>query len=76
MRSRETIVFFDRLCEEIQASYVITDDFGGASQAVSHLVKTGCRQVAYFSGPDDISTNFNRQMGYVEGLKKKWHYGH
>ncbi len=67
------IVFFDRLSEEIDASYVITDDFGGALKAVNHLVKTDCSKIAYFSGPDDISTNFNRQMGYIEGLKNGGH---
>lgn len=64
------IVFFDRSCEEIEASCVVTDDFNGAIMALDHLVRTGCKKIAYFSGPEDISTNFNRQMGYVEGLKK------
>jgi DNA-binding LacI/PurR family transcriptional regulator len=64
------IVFFDRSCEEIEASYVVTDDFGGAISALDHLVRTGCKKIAYFSGPEDISTNFNRKMGYLEGLKK------
>jgi DNA-binding LacI/PurR family transcriptional regulator len=64
------VVFFDRLCEEIEASYVVTDDFGGAILAIDQLARTGCRRIAYFGGPEDISTNFNRQMGYLEGLKK------
>lgn len=64
------VVFFDRSCEEIEASYVVTDDFGGAISALDHLVRTGCRKIAYFSGPEDISTNFNRKMGYLEGLKE------
>jgi DNA-binding LacI/PurR family transcriptional regulator len=63
------VVFFDRSCEEIQTSYVVTDDFGGAIQAITHLVKTGCRKIAYFAGPEDLSTNFNRKMGYLEGLR-------
>jgi DNA-binding LacI/PurR family transcriptional regulator len=64
------VVFFDRSCEEIEASYIITDDFRGAILALDHLVRTGCKKIAYFSGPEDISTNFNRLMGYLEGLKK------
>lgn len=63
------VVFFDRSCEEIATSYVVTDDFGGAIQAINYLVKTGCKRIAYFAGPEDISTNFNRQMGYLEGLR-------
>lgn len=64
------VVFFDRSCEEVEASYVVTDDFGGAILALDHLIRTGCKKIAYFSGPEDISTNFNRKMGYLEGLKK------
>lgn len=64
------IVFFDRLCEDINASYVVTDDFNGAITAIDHFARTGCKNVAYLSGPDDISTNFNRYIGYREGLKK------
>lgn len=64
------VVFFDRLYEDIKASYVITDDFNGAISAIDHLVKTGCRRIAYLGGPEDFSTNFNREMGYREGLRK------
>lgn len=64
------VVFFDRLCEDIKASYVITDDFNGAISAMDHLIKTGCRNIAYFGGPTDLSTNFNRETGYREGLRK------
>jgi DNA-binding LacI/PurR family transcriptional regulator len=64
------IVFFDRLCEDMDVSYVITDDFNGAISAIDHLAKTGCKKVAYFGGPENLSTNFNRHMGYHEGLKK------
>jgi len=64
------IVFFDRIFEDLKASYVITDDFNGAISAVDYLVKTGCKKIAYFCGPEDLSTNFNREMGYMEGLRK------
>lgn len=64
------LVLFDRSFEEIEASYVVTDDFGGAISALDHLVRTGCKKIAYFSGPEDLSTNFNRQIGYLEGLKR------
>jgi DNA-binding LacI/PurR family transcriptional regulator len=64
------IVFFDRLCEDMDVSYVITDDFNGAIAAIDHMALTGCKKVAYFGGPENLSTNFNRHMGYHEGLKK------
>ena len=64
------VVFFDRLCEDIDVSYVITDDFNGAIAAIDHLTQTGCKKIAYFGGPENLSTNFNRHMGYYEALKK------
>jgi len=64
------IVFFDRICEDLKASYVTTNDFDGATAAIDHLVKTGCRKIAYLCGPEDLSTNFSRETGYREGLRK------
>lgn len=63
-------VLIDRTCEDIEASYVITNDFEGAFQAVEYLIKTGCKKIIYIKGPANISTSFNRYMGYVESLKK------
>jgi LacI family transcriptional regulator len=70
IREGVPVVFIDRLCEDIRTSYVITDDFNGTISAIDHLVKTGCRKIAYFCGPEDLSTNFNRQIGYREGIRK------
>ncbi|RMG56499.1 MAG: LacI family transcriptional regulator [Bacteroidetes bacterium] len=64
------VVFFDRLAEDVEASYVITDDFEGARQAVKHLIDTGCRRIVHVKGPEHISTTFNRYLGYREALKQ------
>lgn len=64
------VVFFDRISEDIDAPYVITDDFDGAFKAVEHLILSGCKKIAHIKGPHTISTTFNRYMGYVEALKK------
>jgi len=64
------LVLIDRICEDIETNYVITDDFEGARQAVEHLISTDCRQIVYIKGPESISTTFNRYMGYAEALKK------
>ena len=47
IQSGVPVVFFDRLYEDIKASYVITDDFNGAISAIDHLVKTGCQKIGY-----------------------------
>ncbi len=64
------VVFLDRMCEDIQTSYVMTDDFEGAKMATEYLIQTGCKSIAFLKGPENISTAFRRFMGYKEGLKK------
>lgn len=64
------LVFIDRTCEDVETSYVITNDFEGAFQATEHLISSGSGQIVYIHGPTHISTTFNRLMGYREALKK------
>src|SRR5512133_3060556 len=43
------LVFFDRVCPEIESHRVVTDDEYGGYLATEHLIKTGCRNIAHFS---------------------------
>jgi DNA-binding LacI/PurR family transcriptional regulator len=65
------IVFLDRMCEDIDAPYVMTDDFEGARIATDFLVGNGCEKIAFLIGPENLSTSFSRLMGYKEALKKR-----
>ncbi len=49
------IVFFDRVCHEIETAKVTTDDFTSGFNATEHLIKKGCRNIAYFSVSDNLS---------------------
>ena len=42
------LVFFDRICTGVNASRVVVDDYLGAYNAVTHLIETGCRHIAYY----------------------------
>ncbi len=64
------LVFMDRQCEELESSHVISNDFDGALNAVDHLIQMGHRRIAHIKGPKLLSTTFNRQMGYIESLKR------
>ncbi len=64
------IVFLDRATEDLDASYVITDDFQGACKAVEFLVQSGCQHIGHVKGPEQISTTFQRFLGYRETLRK------
>lgn len=70
MDSGTPLVLVDRFSEEIETPYVISDDFKGAFSAVDHLCQSGCRNIMYIKGPENLSTTFNRYMGYKEALRK------
>lgn len=64
------IVFFDRICEEIESDRVIVDDFEGAFNAVDYLIKTGCKRIAHYSGPQNLQIAYQRKRGYISALEK------
>ncbi len=64
------VVFFDRAPEEIETDKVIVDDFEGAFTAVDYLIKTGCRRIAHFAGPQHLQISYLRKRGYISALEK------
>jgi len=64
------VVFFDRACEEIETDKVIVDDFEGAYNAVDYLIKTGCRRIAHYAGPQHLQIGYLRKRGYISALEK------
>lgn len=63
------IVFFDRICGDIDTDRVIVDDFKGAYAAVQHLISVGCKRIAHLSAPQTMQIAQKRQMGYIQALK-------
>ena len=45
------LVFYDRICTGLDCSRVVVDDYMGAFNAVSYLIQTGCKRVAYYGSP-------------------------
>lgn len=66
------IVFFDRVLPKIAASKVMQDDYNGAADAVSHLLKQGYRNIAHITGPKDLNFTAKRLKGYEDTLR---HHG-
>jgi LacI family transcriptional regulator len=64
------IVFFDRICHEIETAKVITDDFASAFIATEHLIQNGCKDIAYLSISENLSIDNKRKQGYLEALNK------
>ena len=64
------IVFFDRICEEIEADRIVVDDYNGAYCATEYLVLTGYNRIAHLAGPQKISICSLRYQGYKSALEK------
>lgn len=64
------IVMFDRISEEVDCDKVIVDDYDSAVNAIQHLVKSGCRNIALLSSIDNLSVGKLRAKGFYAGIEK------
>ena len=62
------LVVFDRYSKELECSKVIIDNKMAAKEAVTHLIKNGCRNIAFLSGPAHLQISKERKLGYQEAL--------
>ncbi|NCC99381.1 MAG: LacI family transcriptional regulator [Bacteroidia bacterium] len=63
------LVFFDRICTGLKTDRVIADDYTGAYNAVEHLIKTGCKRIAFYGAPANLEISKNRKNGYIDALR-------
>lgn len=64
------LVFFDRICEDVKASQVYTDNYEISFEGTEHLISQGCKRIAIVAGPQNLYNSRNRLMGYIDALKK------
>jgi LacI family transcriptional regulator len=69
LREGMPIVMFDRTMDDISCDKVIVDDFESSVQAVSHLIKLGCKKIALLSCIDNLSVGKHRALGYERALQ-------
>ena len=62
------IVFYDRICTGINSNRVVVDDYMGAFTAVTHLIETGCRRIAFYGASMNLEISKNRYNGYRDAL--------
>ena len=62
------LVFFDRICPALNASRVVVDDYKGTFNAVSHMIESGCRRVAFYGTAPNLEININRYNGYKDAI--------
>lgn len=64
------LVFFDRIAEEFDVPKIVTDDLEVSINATEHLIKNGCKEIAFLSISKNISIESGRRKGYEEALKR------
>lgn len=65
------LVFFDRVCGEIETDKVIVDDEEGGYQATKHLINIGCRNIIHLSGPANLNIGRGRTDGFIRALAEQ-----
>jgi LacI family transcriptional regulator len=63
------VVLVMRTCPKLTKDAVITDDYHGAYEAVSHLARAGRKRIALISGPLKVSNAKERRQGFVDALQ-------
>jgi len=64
------LVFFDRVCDDVQASRVVTDNYEVTCEGTRHLIDQECKRIAFVAGPQHIYNTRNRLLAYVDTLQK------
>ncbi len=65
-----TVVFFDRILDDVNAAKVIVDDYAGAFKATEYLIKKGYKNIAHIAGTKHLSISQKRFAGYKDALLK------
>jgi LacI family transcriptional regulator len=64
------VVFFDRTCDGIDTARVVTDDLQSACKATDHLIRQGCRKIAFLAIAEGLSISHQRIEGYKLALSE------
>lgn len=62
------VVFFDRICEDIPAAQIKTDDLHSAYVATNHLIDQGCANISLVTIDGYPSIFQSREEGYKKAL--------
>jgi len=63
------MVFFDRVCNDLNVSTVHIDDLQSSYEVVKYLVSKGYIKIIHFAGPQSLEICKNRRLGYEKALK-------
>jgi len=64
------MVLFDRTSEDIDVPNIMTNDAEMAFKATEHLLRRGCKNIAFLGMAGNLSISNRRKAGYLSALKK------
>lgn len=64
------IVFFNRVCWDMDAPKVVINDYHMACAAVEHLIQQGYKRIAHIAGPHQLDITELRMQGYIDTFIK------
>src|SRR4030095_6794927 len=64
------LVLFDRVCNDMEAPRITTDDTEASFKATELLLRSCCRKCAFLSMADNLSICSLRRSGYAKALAK------
>ena len=62
------LIFFDRICEDVETAKITTNDFESGYKAAEHLIQQGCAKIAFLSISTSLSISNKRLEGYLKAL--------
>jgi LacI family transcriptional regulator len=65
------LVQFDRVCNDLNGSKIVNDNFTGAYEATKNLLSAGYKRVAHFGGSHLLNAYRERQAGYEAAVKEE-----
>ena len=68
LHQKVPLVFFDRICDEIDTAKITTNDHECGYLATKHLIEAGCKKIVLLSISDSLSISSRRMQGYKQAL--------
>ncbi|MDR2303438.1 MAG: LacI family transcriptional regulator [Treponema sp.] len=69
-KRRLPFILIGRRMQGTKMDYIISDDVNGGYLATKYLLDKGHRNILLFSGPDYVSSAFERKQGYLKGMSE------
>jgi len=63
------LAFCHRVCKDVDAIKIVSDNEGGSFKITEHLIRTGRKNIAYLAAPLELPVGFGRYNGFVKAMR-------